>query len=197
MPVSGKSWVAKFPTSKSVDDLEPDFRDKVKAFVAALTAAKAGIAISATVRPPQRAYLMHFCWLIAKKLQDPATVPAFKPEAGQDPVDIQWLHKKPSGAPDVVASRAAASDMVAAYGMTKLNVAPALKSNHIIGKALDMSVSWSKTLSIQNKAGKTIEIKSSPRDSTNPDLIAVGKTYGVKHLIDVNKDPPHWSFNGK
>jgi hypothetical protein len=197
VPVSGKDWVKKFPTSNSVEDLEADFRAKVKDFVAALKRAKADIDISATVRPPQRAYLMHFCWTINKKIDDPANVPPFKPGPGQDAVDIQWLHKKSSGAPDLAASRAAAAEMVAAYGMTRLKVAPALKSNHIAGKALDMSVSWTKTLTIENKSGKTIEIKSSPRDSTNPDLIAVAKTYGVIHLIDVMKDPPHWSFNGR
>jgi hypothetical protein len=197
MPVSGKEWIKEFPTSDSVEDLEPDFRDKVKAFIAALTDAKAKISISATVRPRQRAYLMHYCWTINKKIDDPATVPAFKPTSGEHEVDIQWLHKKPGGAPDVAASRAAAAEMVAAYGMTKLKVAPALASNHIFGKALDMSVSWTKTLSIKNKSGKTVNIASSPRDSTNPDLIKIARTYGVIHLIDVAKDPPHWSFNGR
>jgi hypothetical protein len=197
MPVSGKDWVKKFPTSASVDDLDPDFRDKVNAFIAALKAAGATIDISATRRPPQRAYLMHYCWTINKKIDDPARIPAFKPADGQDSVDIQWLHKKPSGAADLAASRAAAAEMVAAYGMTRLKVAPALKSNHIAGKALDMSVSWTKTLSIKNRAGKTIDIKSSPRDSTNSDLITVARSYGVIHLIDVEKDPPHWSVNGR
>ena len=203
MPVSGKEWVKEFPTSDSVDDLEPDFRDKVKAFIAALTDAKAKISISATLRPRQRAYLMHYCWTINKKIDDPASVPAFKPTSGEHEIDIQWLHKKPDGAPDVAASRTAAAEMVAAYGMTRLKVAPALGSNHIFGKALDMSVGWTKTLSIRRKggetgkAGKSVDITSSPRDSTNADLIKVAKTYGVIHLIDVEKDPPHWSFNGR
>jgi hypothetical protein len=196
MPVSGKDWVKQFPTSNSLDDLEPDFQAKAKAFVAALTAAGAGITISATVRPRQRAYLMHHCWMIAKGKENPASVPAFQPSSGEHAVDIQWLHKKPNGTPDPAASRAAAVDMVAAYGMSGLKIAPALASNHIFGKAMDMSVSWTKTLAIKNKSGKTVAIASAPRNSTNPDLIKVAKTYGVIHLIDVAKDPPHWSFNG-
>ena len=39
MPVSGKDWVKKFPTSRSIDDLSPGFRDKVQSFVDALKAA--------------------------------------------------------------------------------------------------------------------------------------------------------------
>lgn len=196
MPVSGKEWVKEFPTSTSLDDLEPDFQAKVKAFCAALTDAGAKMTISATVRPRQRAYLMHHCWMIAKGKESPAQVPAFVPSSGEHGVDIQWLHKKPDGSADAAASRAAAVEMVAAYGMTGLKVAPALASNHIFGKAMDMSVSWSKTLAIKNKAGKTVSIGSAPRNSTNADLIKVARSYGVIHLKDVEKDPPHWSFNG-
>ena len=124
MPVSGAEWVAKFPTSKDLNDLEPAFQARVREFIAALNAAHASITISATFRPRQRGYLMHFCWMIVKQNMSPASVPAFQPKPGEDPVDIQWLHRKPDGSADPAASRAAAAAMVNGYGIGNLNVAP-------------------------------------------------------------------------
>lgn len=196
MPVSGKDWVKKFPTSRSIDDLSPGFRDKVQSFVDALKAAKATTSINATRRPRQRAYMMHFSWLIAKNKIAPADATPFKPNDGEDGVDIQWVHKKPDGKTDLAASRAAAKEMVDGFEIGGGSVPPSLNSNHIRGTAIDMSVSWSGTLSIKNKSGKPVDIKSSPRSSVNPDLIAVGKTYGVIHFSPPAKDPPHWSLTG-
>ena len=196
MPLSGGDWVRKFPTSKSIDDLSPGFRDKVQGFVDALKAAGATLSINATRRPRQRAYLMHFSWRIAKRQIDPSGATPFRPNDGEDGVDIQWVHKKPNGTPDLVASRAAAKAMVDGFAIGGGSVAPALNSNHIRGTAIDMSVSWTGTLSIKNKAGKTVDIKSSPRSSINPDLIAVAKTYGVIHFSPPARDPPHWSLTG-
>jgi len=154
VPLSGPAWVSKFPTSKSVDDLADGFREKVEEFVAALRAAGTTISINATRRPRQRAYLMHFSWRIAKNRIAPGDAAKFGPNDGEDEVDIQWLHKKPSGAPDVAASRAAAKKMVEAYGTGGSTVAPSLVSNHIRGTAIDMPVRWTGTLSIKNKAGR-------------------------------------------
>jgi hypothetical protein len=196
MALSGSAWVSKFPTSKSVDDLADGFREKVEEFVAALRVAGATISINATRRPRQRAYLMHFSWRIAKNRIAPADATKFRPDDGEDEVDIQWLHKKPSGAPDVAASRAAAKAMVEAYGTGGSTVAPSLVSNHIRGTAIDMSVRWTGTLSIKTQAGATVSITSGPRSSVNPDLIRVGRGYGVKHFSPPEADPPHWSLTG-
>lgn len=196
MPVSGKQWVKKFPTSRSIDDLSPGFRDKVNGFVDALKDAKATISINATRRPRQRAYMMHFSWRIVKQKLDPVSIKPFEPNDDEDPVDIQWLHEKPNGTSDLAASRAAAAEMVEGFEIGGGSVPPSLNSNHIRGTAIDMSVSWSGTLSIKTKSGKTVDIKSSPRSSVNPDLIAIGKTYGVIHFSPPAKDPPHWSLTG-
>jgi hypothetical protein len=196
MPVSGKDWVKKFPTSESIDDLSPGFRDKVQGFVDALKEAKATISVNATRRPKQRAYMMHFSWLIAKKQIAPADATPFKPAEGEEGVDIQWVHKKANGSADVAASRAGAQEMVDGFEIGGGKVAPALNSNHIRGTAIDMTVSWSGTLSIKTKSGKTVAISSTPRSSVNPDLIAVAKTYGVIHFSPPAKDPPHWSLTG-
>lgn len=190
MPLSGGSWTTKFPTSKSISDLSPGFGAKVQAFVDALRAAGATISINATRRPRQRAYLMHFSWRIAKRQIDPADATRFRPNDGEEGVDIQWVHGT------LTASRAAAREMVDRFGTGGGSVAPALNSNHIRGTAIDMSVSWSGMLSIKNKAGRTMDIRSSPRSSINPDLIAVGRTYGVIHFSPPARDPPHWSLTG-
>jgi hypothetical protein len=196
MPVSGADWVAKFPTSKSLDDLEAGFKAKVQAFIDALHLAHASTTISATFRPRQRGYLMHFCWMIVKQNMNPASVPDFQPKPGEDPIDIQWLHRKGDGSSDVPASRAAAAAMVAGYGIGDLEVAPALDGNHMHGKAIDMSASWAGNLSIKEKSGNARVITSTPRNSTNADLIHVAATYQVIHFINVQKDKAHWSVDG-
>ena len=198
MPFSGTSWVQLFPTSKSLASLDPVFRQRVTNFLDALTTAGAHVTITATRRPRQRAYLMHYSWCIWKHWNGTtaSSVPAFMPEAGEAPIDIQWVHKTPSGAPDNNASVQAAFAMAGAYEITGLHVPPALNSNHIQGKALDMVISWHGTLSIKEKSGQTRTITSTPRTGTNADLIDVGKTYAVFHLINVMADPPHWSING-
>jgi hypothetical protein len=42
-----------------------------------------------------------------------------------------------------------------------------------------------------------VNIDSTPRDSSNAELIAVSKTYGVIHFINVAKDKIHWSTDGR
>lgn len=82
--LSGIRWVDRYRGSSSLKDLRGSFRDRAEAFVDALRAAGATVTISATHRPPQRAYLMHWAWLIVKRNLDPAMVPAM------DGVDISW-----------------------------------------------------------------------------------------------------------
>jgi hypothetical protein len=128
---------------------------------------------------------MHWCWMIARKDQDAGKVPAMTG------VDINWRHG------DQATSKKKAEEMVDAYRMRNLKVAPALKSRHIEGKAVDAEITWTKTLTIRNKDGSMRKIESEPRDSTNADLIAVAATYGVIHFIDAPKDKVHWSTDGR
>jgi hypothetical protein len=193
---SGRIWVARFPTSKRVEDLEPNFRGSVKRFLGALADADVAITISATLRPRQRAYLMHYAWCIVQGKVAPGEVPAFVPRPGEQPVNIRWLHLDANQKPNAVASLAAARDMVGGYQISNLHVAPSLTSLHMEGKAIDMTLSWDGELNIDDATGKTVTIRSMPRSGVNPELIKLGATYGVRHLIAVNKDPPHWSVNG-
>ena len=187
---SGRQWVARFPTSASVADCAPPFRDNLRAFVAALGAAGASVNIAATLRPPQRAYLMHWCWCIVKQKTDPRSIPPL------DGVGVAWAHLDGQGGYDAASSVAAALEMVEAYGMQALNVAPALQSNHISGTAVDMAISWTGTLSIARRDGAVVAIDSQPRTGMNPDLKAVGATYGVLKFIGGASDMPHWSADG-
>jgi hypothetical protein len=187
---SGRMWVGRFPTSASVADCAQPFRGNLSAFVAALGAAGASVSIAATLRPPQRAYLMHWCWSIVKQKTDPREIPPL------EGVAIAWAHLDGQGGYDPIASLAAAQEMVEAYGMQALNVAPALQSNHISGTAVDMAISWSGTLSIARRDGMVVHIDSQPRTGMNPDLKVVGATYGVLKFIGGASDMPHWSVDG-
>jgi D-alanyl-D-alanine dipeptidase len=182
--LSGKDWVNQFPTSRSVDDLASPFRENVSAFLAALQAAGANVKISATYRPAERAFLMHYAYRIAREGFDPRNVPA------RQGIDIDWVHRKANNQVDLAASKNAAEDMVQAYGIV---YRPALNSQHTARRAIDMTISWSGTLSIANARGTVVDIAGSPRSGQNSQLIAVGKTYGVVKLVS---DPPHWSQDG-
>jgi hypothetical protein len=185
MALSGASWVSQFPTGSSLDDLTEPFETNAKSFVSALRAASASVTINDTLRPPERAYLMHYSFAIAREGLDPATVPAM---AG---VDIQWVHTNTAGAADLAASKAAAGQMVQGYGIV---FKPALGSRHTEGKAVDMDISWQGNLVIAKVDGSSQTISSSPRTGAgNSDLHAVGASYGVIKLLS---DPPHWSSDG-
>jgi hypothetical protein len=182
---SGAQWVARFPTSRSTADLTPGFGAAVDNFISALRAARATVNISATYRPPERAYLMHYAYRAANGQTNPANVPAM------DGVEICWLHHNANGNPDVAASRAAAAQMVAGYNIA---YAPALHSRHTQRRAIDMTITWSGNLTINNASGVPVTITSTPRTGAgNTALHAVGATYGVRKLAG---DPPHWSDDG-
>lgn len=187
MEPSGSSWCARFPGSALTSDLDPSFRPGVEAFIAQLTSHGALVSISATYRPPERAYLMHYCCLIAgyrDKTQifhqiNPADVPAMPG------VDIDWTHQGAIGA-----ARAAAVAMKQGY---MIAYPAALESNHTKRLAIDMTIRWKGQLTIRNAAGALAPILDPRCDGSNPDLWAIGKTFGV---IKLPSDAPHWSFNG-
>src|SRR5258706_10945177 len=123
--LSGKIWVSRFPTQRTINALNSPFKENAQKFVDALKAATVNVKISATLRPPERAYLMHFSFKIAMEHTDAHTVP---PKPG---VDILWVH------PTNAASVAAAKEMVSAYGIVR---EPSLTSHHISGFAIDMTL---------------------------------------------------------
>jgi len=176
--LSGPQWCERFPTSNSVDTLVEPFRTKVKRFLAALAAGKATVSISATYRPKQRAYLMHYAYQIANRQIPPRAVP---PLSG---VDIGWVH--PSDADSVAAAQA----MVNVYSIA---YPPVLTSRHTQGLAIDMDISWAGDLTIDDGKGRHLAVQTQPRDGGNQALWGIGASYGV---IKLASDPPHWSSDG-
>ena len=177
--VSGPQWCARFPTSNKLEDLTPDFGDACRAFISAMQKGGATVSVAATYRPPERAYLMHWCCMIGNSGQDPASVP---PMPG---VAIDWTHNhSPADA------KAAAKAMMVKY---EIQFPAALVSRHTQRRAVDMTIGWQGTLTITDFDGVTHKIASSPRNGSNPELIQVGRTFGVIKLVS---DPPHWSDDG-
>jgi len=178
LEVSGAQWVARYPTSTSLGDLVPAFSKAVTRFIAAIEAAGGSVAISATYRPPERAYLMHYAWAIAKEGASPTSIAA---KAG---VNIDWAHLDAKGKSDQKAAVKAALAMVNGYGMAHSAV---LVSRHTEKRAIDMTISGVVGKSVNDANGKAIAIKSLR------DLNPVGKSYGVVKLVS---DAPHWSDDG-
>ena len=181
--LSGSQWVARFPGSNSTSALVPEFRQSVDQFIEAMRNAGATITVSATYRPPERAYLMHWSWKIVHGTP-PSSVPPM------DGVNIEWTH------PTLEASVGAARDMVNAYGMQNLQIPAALISRHTQRKAIDMTINWAGTLEIRNASGEMITIASTPRTGMNAMLKQVGQSYGVIKFVGGASDKPHWSTDG-
>lgn len=175
--LSGKIWTKFFPKVNTLEALVSPFKESATAFIQAMQAASVNVKITATLRPPQRTYLMHFSFLIAKGKQDPNTVP---PKAD---VNIEWDHG------NLATSIKAAKEMVAAYGIATSTTAPALQSNHIAGKAIDMTITNFKGKKIKRSDGTSVTVNSFD------DLIKVGESYQVFHKLP--DDLPHWSVTGK
>lgn len=180
--LSGAAWwhanQSKYPNSNKLSDLTPPFREKALAFVMALQAAGASVSVSSTLRHPLRAYLMHWCWKVSKRMVDPAAVP------GRTGVDIIWDHG------NLAVSRRAAEEMRALFGMRFI---ASLNSNHIRGEAVDMTIGWSGTLRIKDAAGASHAIGAPRSGARNSALHSVGRSYGARKLVG---DDPHWSLRG-
>lgn len=170
--LSGAQWVSRFPGSTAITDLAPSVQTSVNSFLTAITAAGGSTTISATYRPPERAYLMHYSSKLSKREISAASIPAMTG------VNIEWVH--PTEAESVTAATAMASGYGIAYP-------PALISNHTRRTAIDMT--------IRNMVGKTITDANGTGVSISrlSDLNAVGATFGV---IKLASDPPHWSDDG-
>lgn len=122
---AGPEWCKQFQASTSLDDLAEPFQSNCRAFIAALEEQGCKVTISATWRPAERAYLMHWCCMIADAKHDPETVP---PMAG---VDIDWNLGSPA------ATIAACRAMKNGYGIV---YPAALVSRHTQRLAIDMTI---------------------------------------------------------
>ena len=184
MPIaSGVDWIAKFPTRADTAACVSPFRERLEAFLAALKASGATVQINATLRPPERAYLMHTCWEIAQGNIEPN---GREPRAG---VDIDWIARDASGNPDLNKSRAIAQQMVKAY---QIAFEPSLTSLHITGRPSTWTSRGRASLQIADKSGP--RARSQPAAGRHQHRPGQGgRDLGVFKLVS---DPPHWSING-
>lgn len=187
---SGRDWVSQFRGSRDLQDLRLPFRGYVEAFVGALRDAGATVNINATYRPPRRAYLMHWSWMINKNRVCAKDVPAM------DGVPISWKHYDINEEYSDAQSVAAARDMVRGFQMERLDVAPSLKSRHTVGCGIDMTISWEGDLLIRDAYGELVQIDRLPRTGLNTQLHRVGASYGVIKYNRSGRDAPHWSDTG-
>lgn len=188
-----------YPLVRGVDKLEESFRSSWKAFQAALEAAGADVGVTSTLRSLGRAYMMHYCGLVANDKIKPWEVPddVVSQRERTNP-EVEWSHLGPDGRVDENKSRRAAREMM---GVFEIAYPAALYSNHTRGLAIDATIRWSGTLKIKDKTGKVHEITTTPRHgglrgepAGNEKLRTVAETYGVFKLLN---DPPHWSTDGK
>ena len=170
--LSGPQWVPRFPGSADLAELIEPFRTSASNFLAAIAAAGGGARISATYRPPERAYLMHYSSMLARREIAAKDIPAMTG------VNIEWVH------PTNAASIAAAAAMRDGYGIV---FPPALVSNHTRRTAIDITITNIVGKTIKDAAGNEIRIDKLV------DLNPVGKSFGV---IKLASDPPHWSIDG-
>ncbi|MBD2213213.1 peptidoglycan-binding protein [Calothrix sp. FACHB-156] len=177
--LSGAHWIDSFPTSKLIADLASPFRQRVEAFQKALIDAGCQVIVTATHRPKERAYLMHYAARINRKEIAAKFVPKM---AG---VNIEWEHYTNAG------SIQAAKEMVEAYGVGGNPVS--LNSRHIQRLAIDWNVTWNGQINIKDANGKTVTISDPANAALNRNLWTVGSSYGVYKL---SNDPPHWSVDG-
>jgi hypothetical protein len=185
---SGTHWVtwagAHAKDSSSLDDLADPFKTNAKAFIKALKDAGAMVDVENTKRSDKRAYLFHWCWKIGLDKAKPSEATSITG------VDIEWDHG------DAAKSKKGAKEMIDGFGLAvppnSMN-APALNSNHISGKAIDMTISWTGTIKVKKKDGTEESIVFMSNVNSNTKLHAVGASYGVKKLTT---DAPHWSFDG-
>ncbi|MBS0471648.1 MAG: peptidoglycan-binding domain-containing protein [Proteobacteria bacterium] len=184
---SGAQWCSRFPGSALTDDLLPDFRDATRAFISRMQGGGAHVSVAATYRPPERAYLMHWCCRIAGYKDKNGVLHIDPPSAATSMagVNIDWTHGD-----DTAAAKSAAQAMVTGYA---IKYPAALVSRHTQRRAIDMTISWTGTLAITDFNAAQHTITTDPRDGSNPELIKVGKTFGVIKLLS---DPPHWSDDG-
>jgi hypothetical protein len=188
---SGRYWVTWInryaPNSMNVDDLDMMFRDKAKEFIAALKAAHAKVEVRHTRRTEQAAYLWHWAWKIAKRRCAPKDA---KPYSKSPPIpNIQWDHG------NLAKSIKGAQEMVSGFGLSvprESTLPPSENSRHVPGRAIDMEITWTGTISVKKKDGSLVNVKYGPVNA-NKDLHAVGASYGVYKLLN---DNVHWSDNG-
>lgn len=194
--LSGPSWAGRFRDSRSVGALSGPFRRHVSAFIGAMRHARINVRLISTLRPPERAFLMHYSWLIAHRKLSPLRVPHFHADRHHGPVAICWIHVGAHGA-NIHASIVAARKLATALGVASMHGAPLLTTLRTEGLSIMMSTTWtSRKVTVTNAMGHRVTIRSAPHNGLNTTLIAVGATYQVIHFLKASQAMNDWSVNG-
>jgi D-alanyl-D-alanine dipeptidase len=177
--LSGAHWTKQYPGSARVDSLIDPFKNNVITFMGMLHSNKAGINVAATYRPPERAWLMHWAWYIAKGKINYSKIATIKNPYN---VEIEWDHG------DKQSTVAAAQAMVDAY---KMKHKAALASRHTEGRAIDMTISH--LPEILRIDGQDYPIGTAEASKNEALWFISDHQFAVKKLAS---DPPHWSEDG-
>ena len=182
----------------NISELQASFGSDLQRFIDMLAANSIIVKPQSGVRPPERAYLFHYCVKVWKGKIKPKDVPAM---AG---VDIIWDHG------DDAVSRAAAEQLADVFELVGV---AALKSNHSAGTAMDMVMNFTgnttNTIEYEHN-GRTVRRRIKVDDEARHDrknrgkvisniagreLTKAGNDFGIKRAID--NDIVHWSRTGR
>jgi hypothetical protein len=183
---SGAEWLeiantCGWTNSTDFSALDPSWGPRAQAFVEGLRAAGAQVHVTAGLRHPNRAFLMHYAWGVAQGQYTPSQANEACRGCG---INIEWDH----GATE--ATRAAAQALVDAFGLVHQ---ASIKSNHISGLAIDMEISdlpASITMNGQTYATQCGASGEAAARSVAP----IGRTMGV--IWFGPGDVVHWSHDG-
>ena len=187
MELSGAAWRAKATASGWVNDtnfasLDATWGPKAETFVTGLRSSGATVNVTAGLRHPKRAMLMHYAWTVSKGLATPA---AANTACQAEGININWDHG------DLTRSKAAAAELASAFSLV---AKPSLTSNHIRGKAIDCNIS---NVPAKVTVGGT-EYDAGPKGTGVQDedkVDHVGQAVGV--IWYGAGDRVHWSHTGR
>ena len=183
---SGAEWfeianASGWSNTTELTALDPSWRPRVEAFIAGLRAAGAEVRITAGLRHPNRAFLMHYAWGVAHGQYTPSQANQVCRGRG---IHIDWDHG------DVAASRTAAQALVAAFDLVHQ---ASITSNHIRGLAIDMEISNLPASITMNGHTYTTQLGASGEAAARS-VAPIGRAMGVIWLGPA--DVVHWSHDG-
>jgi Bacterial SH3 domain len=184
---SGADWKAIADANGWINSVEFSALDatwgpRAEAFVNGLRAAGAQVHVEAGLRHPNRAFLMHYAWGVARGKYTQAQANTACRGRG---IDIQWDHG------NTAASRAAAQALVDAFGLVRQ---ASITSNHIRGLAIDIAISDLPARITMNGRTYTTRQGASGTDAA-ASVAPVGRDMGV--IWFGAGDYVHWSHNGR
>jgi len=183
---SGAEWVeladaSGWTNSADFAALDPSWGPRAQAFVEGLRAAGAQVNVTAGLRHPNRAFLMHYAWGVAQGQYTPAQANEACRGCG---INIEWDHGTAE------ACRAAAQALVEAFGLVHQ---ASIRSNHIRGLAIDMEISDLPASITMN--GQTYATQQGASGEAAARSVApIGRAMGV--IWFGPGDVVHWSHNG-